>query len=162
MSAPVNPSDPPMAEPGKRPTGADVGGVSGSHPAGVADWAQRSTERGEEPATGRASTGDAAGAATGPRIDRGGQAAPGSAPGTSARSERPASEDRATPPRAGHAQSQGAGQRGAARDPNDDEDEWRHEPIAPIDESNPLRSLGQAVGDAVTGSGPETPVRPKR
>jgi len=162
MSAPVNPSDPPMAEPGKRPTGADVGGVSASHPAGVADWAQRSTERGEEPATGRASTGDAAGAATGPRIDRGGKAAPGSAPGTSARIERPASDDRATPPAGGHPQPHSSDQRGAARNQDDDEDEWRHEPIAPIDESNPLRSLGKAVGDAVTGSGPETPVRPKR
>ena len=162
MSAPVNPSDPPMAEPGKRPTGADVGGVSASHQAGVADWAQRSTERGEEPATGRASTGDGAGAATGPRIDRGSKAAPGSAPGTSARTERPASDDRASPPAGGLPQPHSSAQRGAARNQDDDEDEWRHEPVAPIDESNPLRSLGKAVGDAVTGSGPETPVRPKR
>jgi hypothetical protein len=39
---------------------------------------------------------------------------------------------------------------------NDEDDEWRHEPIAPIDEGNPLRSLGNAVGDAVTGSGADS------
>jgi len=39
---------------------------------------------------------------------------------------------------------------------DDDEDEWRHEPVAQVDETNPLRSLGKAVGDTVTGSGPDT------
>lgn len=45
---------------------------------------------------------------------------------------------------------------------DDDEDEWRHEPIAPVDETNPLRSLGKAVGDTVTGSDPAKRVPPKR
>ena len=33
----------------------------------------------------------------------------------------------------------------------DDEDEWRHEPLAPVDERNPLKSLGRAVADVATG-----------
>ena len=57
----------------------------------------------------------------------------------------------------------GAPDAGTKRAPqDDDEDEWRHEPIAPVDESNPLRSLGKAVGDTVTGSDPATRVPPKR
>ena len=42
---------------------------------------------------------------------------------------------------------------------DDDEDEWRHEPVAPVDERNPLRSLGEAVGETVTGSDADTSVR---
>ena len=163
MSAPRDRNDPPLAEPGKRPTGADVGGVAATPQSGVADWAQRSAERGEDPAIGRASTGDASGGASGPRIDLGGKDAPGTAPGAAARTDRPASDDRATakpgaPPRAEGTESHA----GARRNDDDDEDEWRHEPIAPVDESNPLRSLGKAVGDTVTGSGPNTPTPRKR
>jgi hypothetical protein len=44
----------------------------------------------------------------------------------------------------------------------DDEDEWRHEPVAPVDETNPLKSLGEAVGDVVTGSGKDTSDPAKR
>ena len=50
----------------------------------------------------------------------------------------------------------------AKRDDEDDEDEWRHEPIAPVDEPNPLRSLGQAVGETVTGSNQDTATPRKR
>jgi len=107
MNTPANPADPPLAEPGKRPTGADVGGVAAAPQAGVADGAQRSTERGEEPAHGRARTG-----------------------ATDASTQR-----------------------------DDDEDEWRHEPVAPVDERNPLRSLGKAVGETVTGSDADTSAR---
>jgi len=163
MTAPLNRDDRPLAEPGKRPADGDVGGVAAAAQAGVADWAQRSTERGEDTAIGRASTGDAAGAAAGPRIDLGGKAAPGSAPGTSARTDRAASDDRATPARDSSRDtgiaSAGAGvsadPTNAAADRDDDEDEWRHPPVAPVDEANPLRSLGKAVGDTVTGSGPD-------
>ena len=45
------------------------------------------------------------------------------------------------------------------RDDEDDEDEWRHEPVAPVNEPNPLRSLGKAVGETVTGSDPDTSTR---
>ncbi len=34
----------------------------------------------------------------------------------------------------------------------DEDDEWRHAPVEPRDESNPLKSLGKAIGDTVTGS----------
>ena len=112
MNAPADPADPPLAEPGKRPTEGDLVG----------------------------------------------KAAPASAPGTSARSDRPASDDRATPPRSG--QRGGAtGAADAAPQRDDDEDEWRHEPVAPVDEPNPVRSLGKAVGETVTGSDPDTSSR---
>ena len=162
MTAAANSNDPPMAEPGKRPTGANVGGPAAEPEAGVADWAQRSMERSEETAIGRASTGDAAGGAADPAIDRGGKDAPGSAPGASARTDRPASDDRATPP-SGARPGVSSGAAGASRDRSeDDEDEWRHEPVAPVDEPNPLKSLGKAVGDTLTGSGPAAPAPPKR
>ena len=48
------------------------------------------------------------------------------------------------------------------RDHEDDEDEWRHEPIAAVNEANPLRSLGKAVGEAVTGSSRDTAKPRKR
>jgi hypothetical protein len=34
---------------------------------------------------------------------------------------------------------------------DEDEDEWRHPPVAPVDERNPLRSLGEAIADTLTG-----------
>lgn len=43
------------------------------------------------------------------------------------------------------------------RDNDAEEDEWRHVPVAPVDEPNPLRSLGKAVGDTLTGSDQDTP-----
>jgi hypothetical protein len=47
---------------------------------------------------------------------------------------------------------------------DDDEDEWRHEPVAPVDERNPLKSLGRAIVDVATSrSGPAPkPKRPDR
>ena len=38
---------------------------------------------------------------------------------------------------------------------DDDEDEWRHEPVAPVDERNPLKSLGHAVANVATGGSPD-------
>jgi len=51
---------------------------------------------------------------------------------------------------------------GPAAPPDDAEEEWRHEPVAPVDEANPLRSLGKAVGETVTGSDADTPTPPRR
>jgi hypothetical protein len=48
------------------------------------------------------------------------------------------------------------------RPTEDDEEEWRHEPVAPVDESNPLRSLGKAVGETVTGSDPDRATTPRK
>jgi hypothetical protein len=45
-----------------------------------------------------------------------------------------------------------------------DDDTWRHERVAPVDEKNPLKSLGRAVADTLTGgaeAGVETG-KPKR
>jgi len=107
MTAAVNSDDPPMAEPGRRPTGAN--------------------------------------------------------PGASARTDRPASDDRATPASGAQAGAPEAAATGAKGDRGEDEEEeWRHEPVAPVDESNPLKSLGKAVGDTLTGSGPAAPAPPKR
>ncbi|MEP6738828.1 MAG: hypothetical protein ABJA61_00530 [Caldimonas sp.] len=39
---------------------------------------------------------------------------------------------------------------GAGAGAFDDEDEWRHAPVAPKDE-NPLESLGRSVSEVVTG-----------
>ena len=119
MNAPAHPTDPTMAEPGKRPTGAD--------------------------------------------IELGGKVATGSAPSASAGTEQPASEDRATPSR-GTQRGDGssATDARAKRGDDDDEDEWRHEPIAAVNEANPLRSLGKAVGEAVTGSSRDTAKPRKR
>lgn len=44
----------------------------------------------------------------------------------------------------------------------DDEDIWRHAPVAPVNEANPLRSLGKAVGEAVIGSDRDTATPRKR
>ena len=163
MTEPAPPTDLPMAEGGARPSGADLGGVRASTESGVADWAQRSSERGDDPAIGRASTGNASGGAAPPRDDLGGKDAPGSAGGASARSERPASEDRVTSvssssDSASPGSSTAARTSGAGAD--DDEEEWRHPPVAPIDEHNPLRSLGKAVSDTLTNSEDGTPDTP--
>ena len=100
---------------------------------------------------------------TGGDTDLGSKAAPGSAPSASAGTEQPASEDRATPSR-GTQRGDGssATDARAKRGDDDDEDEWRHEPVAPVNEPNPLRSLGKAVGETVTGSGQDTAAPRKR
>jgi len=68
--------------------------------------------------------------------------------------------DRAGPPLAKPGGGKAAPRGGAAGTTSNaaDEDEWRHEPVAPVDEGNPLKSLGKAVGDTVTGA--ETPTPP--
>lgn len=128
MTASRNPADPPMAEPGKRPSGADVGGTRSTVQGGVADAADRSD----------------ANAAPSPATD----AAPSGSPA-------------ATPTRARGISAPDVAAR-PGKQSDDDEEEWRHEPVAPVDESNPLRSLGKAVGDTVTGSGPAADRPPKR
>ena len=164
-ASPDSAADPLRAEPGRGTPAAGVGGVKATADSGVADWAQRSTERGEDPPLGPATTGGASGAAAEPRLDLGGKNAPGSAPGPSAAADRPASDTRATAPvgataiadrRAGTAGTT----RGYAVDDEADEDEWRHEPVAPVDETDPLKSLGEAVADTITGPSQDTPGSP--
>jgi hypothetical protein len=159
MSDPRDEGERPMAEPGKSKAGADIGGVAASPMGGAADAMQRSMERGDDTALGRASTGDAAGGAGDPRLDRGGKGAPGSAGDASARSDRPRSDDTATP-RADTPRATGNAQPGGNADPDDDE--WRHEPVAPVDEPNPLKSIGRAVADTITGGAANTSKKPDR
>ena len=56
MSTPGHDDQPPMGEPGKHPAGKDIGGVHASPTGGLDDAMQRSRERGEDSALGRAST----------------------------------------------------------------------------------------------------------
>ncbi len=151
MSDPRDKSRPMAGKDGQRP-GADVGGIRETADAGLGDALERRAERRDEDPRGRAATGEGFGAATAPhpRVDLGGKSAPGSAGSTSGASERSASEDRATPVR---------GEAGGAPTP-DDEDEWRHEPVAPVDES-PLKSLGRSVSEVVTGTLDDATGKPK-
>ncbi len=103
MSTPEHDVDEPLAEPGKRPAGASVGGIRATADEGLADATQRSMEHRDDPPTGRASTGDASGGAADPRVDLGGKNEPGSSGDASAHADRPRSDDRATPRPATHA-----------------------------------------------------------
>lgn len=157
MNPPANSADPPMAEPGKRPTGADVGGVAAAPQTGVAEAMQRSMERREQPVIGRASTGDAAGGASDPRIDLGGKAEPGSAAGAPAPSRRAPSEEVRSGDRS--SESVESSDRGADRtagnrtdtvSPDGDSAKRGHDPDEPPDEG-PIESLGRSVSEVVTG-----------
>jgi hypothetical protein len=64
----------------------------------------------------------------------------------------------AAPSRPAGAPASGAGP--AAEGYDDDDEPWRHPPVAPRDES-PLKSLGRSVSDAVTGSVDDKPAKPK-
>ena len=160
----------PMAEPGKQPSGASVGGMAASADAGIRDAMQQKTERQDETSRGRAATGEGVGAAAAPepRLDSGGKNEPGSAAGTSAASQRPASEDRATGKDSAATAKQGRPAKpGDASKPTnagagwDDEDEWRHEPVEPNDE-NPVESLGRSVTEAITGGSGGSPGKPRK
>jgi hypothetical protein len=50
----------------------------------------------------------------------------------------------------------------ATADEDDDGDAWRHDPVAPVDEPNPLKSLGNAIADTVTGGEKAETKKPKR
>jgi hypothetical protein len=114
--------DPPTAEPGKQRAGADLGGMSRSADAGLADATRRSQERADEQPAAREAK---------PRV------------AASRPAGAPASRDATT--------AEGFG---------DDDEPWRHAPVAPRDEG-PLKSLGRSVSDAVTGSVDDTPAKPK-
>jgi hypothetical protein len=64
--------------------------------------------------------------------------------------ERPAAD-----PRVGPSSKDETRAKGRANGEDEDEDEWRHEPVAPLDERNPLKSLGRAVADVATGGSPD-------
>ncbi len=134
-----------MGEKGKHPAGADVGGIRSTADGGLADALQAEAERKDAATSGRAATGDASGSSTGPVLDAGGKREPGSSGGAGGEGRRSAAATPST-----RASTTPAPSTGAAFD--DEEDAWRHAPVEPRDESNPLKSLGKAVGDTVTGS----------
>ena len=137
-----------MAEPRPAPEGADVGGMRSTADAGLGRATQRSTEHAEADPLGPASTGNAGGGAQTPRVDLGGKAEPGSAPGTTGPAGRPAVDDRAGPGQRGVPAGE---QRASVSTRDEDEDEWRHEPREPVDES-PLESFAKSIGETLTGS----------
>ena len=127
--SPGQPSAP--GTPSQRPDG-QPGGMASTADAGLADALQRSAERGDDTATGLASTGNASGGGQAPRTDVGGKNAPGSAPGATARTD---SGKTASPAAAGAA---------------DQKDE------------SPLESFGRAVSEVVTASAPDPVQQVKR
>jgi hypothetical protein len=143
--------DRPLAEPGAEQSGKDVGGMRASADGGLRDATQRSMERCDESPLGRASTGNASGGAADPRLDLGGTNAPGAAATPTGLADAPVADERAAP--APNVHSSGRGSVDASAD--DDEERWRHEPVAPVDEPDPLKSVGRAVADVVTGGSPD-------
>lgn len=140
MTTPTDPRNPPMAEPGKRQTGADVGGMRANADAGLADASQRASERRDDDGAGRAATG---GGSAGGTVSSGQQAGkPASSP---APASAPATAPGGSKPKPGW---------------DDDDGPWRHAPVAPNDE-DPLKSLGRSVSDVVTGSDPGQRDKPK-
>jgi hypothetical protein len=126
---------------------------------GIADATQRSMEHADGSAIGRASTGDASGGARDPRLDLGGTNEPGAADTPLSHADRPPSDDRATP----RAKAPRTDPRGTTRsNRTSDDDDWRHEPVAPVDEQNPLESLGRAVADTLTSGEESDAETPKR
>ncbi|HEX2539985.1 MAG TPA: hypothetical protein VHM00_02770 [Caldimonas sp.] len=151
-----------MAEPRPAPEGADVGGMASTADAGLGRATQRSTEHAESDPVAPASTGHASGGAQTPRIDMGGKAEPGSVPGTTESTRRPAADRQASGAPASSGRAAGAGGVGGAEPTgsgavdDEDEDEWRHEPRPAVDES-PLKSFGKSIGEALTGSVDDPP-----
>ena len=161
MSPPRKDVDRPLAESATEQSGNEVGGMRAGADRGFGDATQRSMEHADGSAMGRASTGDAAGGAADPRLDLGGTDEPGAADTPVSNAERPASDDRATP-RAGAKRARGADVEADANAEDEDDDSWRHEPVAPVDERNPLESLGRAVADSITGGAEGEAEKPKR
>jgi len=117
-----DPSDRPLAEPGKQQAGADVGGMSQSADAGLSDAAERSQERASEQPAAR--------------------------------------EARPSAPPARPAGAAATGGLPPAQPGDDDEEPWRHPPVAPRDE-DPLKSLGRAISEPVTGAVDDDLAKPK-
>ena len=137
--------------PGQPPSDDRLGGIASTADAGLSDHLQRSAERKDEPATGRASVGNAVG---GPlRSDLGGTNEPGGAHGGSGPDRRPvagastqpsnendrqASADRTT-------KTTGTPAAPAAKPDGDKQ-------VCEAHNEGPLESLGRAVSEVVTGS----------
>jgi hypothetical protein len=141
----------PLAEPATEQSGNEVGGMRVGADHGFSDPTQRSMEHADTSPLGRASIGDHGE----PRLDLGGTNEPGAAATPTNPHERPTADQRAAP---ASSATLAAGKRANAGPAKDDEDdEWRHPPIAPVDEGNPLKSLGRAIADVATSSSGPAP-----
>jgi hypothetical protein len=85
-----------------------------------------------------------------------------SAPEASSAGATPAADDRAAPARPAAPRAAAASPSGGAAKPgwDDDEEPWRHAPVAPRDEG-PLKSFGRSISDTVTGPVEDKPAKPK-
>ena len=136
---------PPMAEPGRRDTGASTGGIARNADGGLADALQRSSERGDDDATGAATTGEGLSGGTEPRLDLGGKNEPGSASGADVPI---GSAGASATPRPDRAQT---ASRPSPRHEGGGTATRNHADTEPPDEG-PLESLGRAIGEPLTGA----------
>ena len=138
----TDPADKPrtMPEPGRPAADGNLGGMLSTADRGLADALQRSSERGDDTATGLAATGNAAAGGQAPRSDLGGKNEPGSAPGATGPAGPAAAESRA---QRGNAASPAAAA-GSAPLPGAD--------AAPPRNEGPLESFGRAISEVVTGT----------
>ncbi len=137
--------------PGQPPSDDRLGGIASTADAGLSEHLQRSAERKDEPATGRASVGNAVGGA--PRSDLGGTNEPGGAHGGSGPDRRPVAGSSTPPSQDGDRQAPGgrtAKTAGTsyASDVKPDADKQ----VGEAHNEGPLESLGRAVSEVVTGS----------
>ena len=152
----TDPADKPRTtpEPGQPSADGNLGGMLSTADRGLADALQRSSERGDDSATGLAASGNALAGGQAPRSDLGGKNEPGSAPGATgpagpaaaqagvaaAAEGRAQGADRAQP---GKATSSGAAA-GQAPTPGGDS--------TPPRDEGPLESFGRAISEVVTGT----------
>ena len=146
MTAPADKS-PTTPKPGQPSADGNLGGMLSTADRGLADALQRSSERGDDTATGLAATGSASAGGQAPRSDLGGKNEPGSAPGATGPAGSAAAQagvaegaDRAQP---GNAASSGAA---AGQGPTPGGD------AAPPRDEGPLESFGRAITEVVTGT----------
>lgn len=160
MSEPRD-SQRPMAEPGPKRDGADVGGIAKSADGGMSDALQRQSERRDETARSGAVAGEGSRAAPGRGAvpaGTGARPAPAAEPG-SGTSTSSATRASSSPE---DARKSAARPAGTGFDDEEKEDgPWRHDPVAPNDES-PLDSLGRSVSEVVTGPLDGADGKPKR
>lgn len=160
-----SPSDPSRSPSAAGRGDGDLGGIAASADGGLADALQRSSERGDDDATGLASTGQGTGGEA-PRDDLGGKNEPGSAPGAGGPGSAEAAQARGAAPgasvpggsSAGTSAASGASGGGAGRaggaSPSDPPSgakasDFDHSGKPPGDEG-PLESWGRAVSEVVT------------
>lgn len=157
MADPKRPDAPgrahPIGEAGHESRGGDVGGTASTMDGGVQDALRRRSERRDDDPTG--ATVGSASTGGGERIDLGGKAEPGSAPGAPAldRSS-PGSPMAGSRTPSGHRSASGEAGETVARNPDEPPDE------------GPVESLGRAVSEVVTGPvqdrGEHDPATPPR